>query len=354
MKFLLVGDGHADIHEPALARALRLHGSEVKEFFWSSYFSSMNSILHSIYRFQNKFVFGPQIYKIQKDLIKLAITFKPQVLFIYRGTHIWPETIKLIKELGAVVVCYNNDDPFSEHQKPMIWRHFIKSLRFCDLALAYRKHNIIDFINAGAPKSELFRSWYIPESNQRLKLADAEKVTWSSDILFAGHFENDGRIDLVEALAKEAWKFHLFGPEWNIPAANSSVLKNRIPIRAIRGIDYNKAIAGTKIAVAILSKLNRDTYTRRCFEIPAIGTMMLCEYSDDMANLFQADKEVVFFKNITELVQKARYYLSHDEERRKIAEAGYRRVVADGHDINSRAIQLIQLIKNNCSQLSGY
>jgi len=346
MRVLIVGDGHAAIHEPALANALRQAGAEVKTFFWHPYFVSEKPLQKIVFRIENKFIVGPQLNKIQSNLIEAVVKFQPEVLLVYRGTHIFPDTLERIKQLGVRIVSYNNDDPFSGRQAQWMWRHFIRGLKLSDLALAYREHNIRDFLGAGAPRCELFRSWYIPEKNRKLQLTPEEHQIWDSDIVFAGHFENDGRLSLVEALAKEPWKFNLFGPEWNTPAAQSAVLKNRIPIKVVVGEDYNKAISGSKIAVCIFSKLNRDTYTRRCFEIPASGTMMLCEHSNDMANLFEADKEVVFFKSIPELIEKAKYYLSHDEERESIAERGYQRVLKDGHDINSRAKQLMKLLAN--------
>lgn len=346
MTFLVVGDGQFEIYEKALANGLRKNGCRVEEFFWCSYLQNTNPFLRFLYKLQNKLIWGWRISKINKDLIRLSDSIKPDILFIYRGTHIWPKTIERIKNRGVFTVSYNNDDPFSERQNPFLWRHFIKGLKLCDLALAYRKHNISEFLNAGAPKCELFRSCFIPEQNKRLVLSSEEVSKWGSDIVFAGHYENDGRIKLIEALASGPWNFKLFGPEWNVPASKSHVLKNRVPIRPVRGTDYNRALSGAKIAVCILSKLNRDTYTRRCFEIPAVGTMLMCEYTEDLASLFKEDEEVVFFRSAEELIEKIKYYLAHDDKRRAIAEAGHFRVLKDGHDINSRAKQLIQLINS--------
>jgi spore maturation protein CgeB len=348
MRILLVGDGHAQIHEPALAMSLKNAGAQIETFFWNSYFSSKNRINRFLYKIENKLLYGPRIQKIQTDLIDAVIRYQPEVVFIYRGTHIFASTLRTIRQLGYKVVLFNNDDPFSKNQSRLLWRHFKRGIKFSNLALAYRKHNITDYLLAGAPESALFRSWYIPDKNRKVQLSPEDYKRWESDIIFIGHFEDDGRLDLIEALASGPWKFKLFGPEWDRTASKSKVLKNRVPILQLHGEDYNNAISSAKIAICLFSKLNRDTYTRRCFEIPASGTMMLSEYSDDMAGMFEADREVVFFRSGEELIQKAKYYLTHHNEREAIARRGYERVTKDGHDVNSRAKQLIQLINKFC------
>ena len=53
----------------------------------------------------------------------------------------------------------------------------------------------------------------------------------------------------------------------------------------------------------------------------------------------------VFFKSSDELIKKCRYYLDHSQERQAIAQAGYQRVVTDGHDVVSRANQFLNICR---------
>ncbi|MBZ0310797.1 MAG: glycosyltransferase, partial [Anaerolineae bacterium] len=89
--------------------------------------------------------------------------------------------------------------------------------------------------------------------------------------------------------------------------------------------------------------LNQDTYTRRNFEIPAMRTFLLSQYSDDLASLFKEGEEAEFFRSKEEMLDKIAYYLAHDEPRQRIAQRGYERV-RDGHDVQSRARQALQTI----------
>jgi spore maturation protein CgeB len=105
------------------------------------------------------------------------------------------------------------------------------------------------------------------------------------------------------------------------------------------------AISGAKIALCFLSKLNEDTYTTRNFQIPAMRTFMLSEYTPDLASLFEEGKEAEFFRSQDELLDKIRYYLQHDSEREEIAHNGHKRLLADGHDVVSRARQVVAVVE---------
>jgi spore maturation protein CgeB len=67
----------------------------------------------------------------------------------------------------------------------------------------------------------------------------------------------------------------------------------------------------------------------RIFDVTASGGFMLCEYVEGIEKLFEIGKEIACFDTYDELVDKIRYYLLHDSERRRIAEAGYRRTISD-------------------------
>jgi hypothetical protein len=273
----------------------------------------------------------------------MALHIRPDLIFIYRGTHITCKSLERIKKgLPTVVLAgYNNDDPFAPGHSRLLWRHFLKSVPVYDLMLAYRFHNIDDFKRIGANRVELLRSWYVPERNRPVELNPLELERYQCDLVFAGHFEADGRIALIERILREGFRFRLFGPEWGRATKSSQLLRQLGPVKSLNVEEYNKALCGGKIALCLLSKLNRDTYTRRCFEIPAAGVLMLAEYSTDLAQLFKEGVEAVYFRSEEEMVEQLRYFLGHEDERKAIALAGHRRVISAGHDVVSRMKKVI-------------
>ncbi len=59
----------------------------------------------------------------------------------------------------------------------------------------------------------------------------------------------------------------------------------------------------------------------RTFEMGLSGTLMLCQHSPFLERYYEPGKEFVAFDSIEDCAHKARYYMSHEAERRRIAEA---------------------------------
>lgn len=352
MKILVAGDWHSELHEEAVYHAFEALGHETYRFSWHEYFKLSSDfrvpfLVETFYKkFQNKFIIGPIIRAINSDFIKAVHECQPNLVFLYRGTHIKRDTLRIIKENfpTTILIGYNNDDPFAQGHPHWLWRHFLASVPEYEMVLAYRHHNIEDFKRAGAKQVYLLRSWFIPELNHPVILSDEDRRRFECDVVFIGHYEPGGRLEFLEEIIQNGFRLRLFGTEWNTAVRRSRILSNFYPVGAVRGNDYNKALSGAKVALCFLSKLNRDTYTRRCFEIPATKTLLLSEYSEDLATLYHEGVEADFFKTKEELIRKLKRYIENDQLRQTVAEAGYHRVIHDGHDVISRMQQVLEWV----------
>lgn len=351
MKILVAGDWHSELHEEAASHALEMLGHTVERFAWHGYFAatgrSVASRLVNLWcRAQNKYLWGGRVNQLNHDLIDLAKRVQPHAVFIYRGTHVFPHTLRALRAAvpGVVLVGYNNDDPFAPGHVAGLWRHFIAGLPELDMALAYRYANLEDFRRAGARRVELLRSWYIPERNHPVALSTEECERFGCDVVFVGHYEPDMRLACLEEVVKRGWHLRLFGHAegWGHALEASPLLRHLNPVNTVWGDDYNRALSGARIALCFLSKLNRDTYTRRCFEIPASGAFMLSEYSDDLTGMFSPGVEADYFDSPHELGEKLDRYLADEVLRTRVADAGRTRLGADRHDVASRMQQVIE------------
>lgn len=67
----------------------------------------------------------------------------------------------------------------------------------------------------------------------------------------------------------------------------------------------------------------------RTMMLPAFGVMQICDCRDNLGKVFKLGEEVIGFETMDECVDATRYYLAHEDERRRIAIAGWQRVLAD-------------------------
>ncbi len=350
MIILIAGDWHSELHETLVEKSLKSLGHEVISFKWHIYFQGWNRYFDIYQKFQNKYLFGPTVQKINRDLIDSVNSEQPCTLFIYRGTHIYPKTLVEIKKRNPniLIVGYNNDDPFSSGYPRWVWRHFLKSLTHYDIMFAYRHKNLKEFSESGVSNVHLLRSWFDPERTQPAVLSAHQHSDFECDVTFIGHYEDDGRLEILEEVVKRGWKLKLYGPgyEWDDVISESDYLRQLAPINLVWGNEYNTAICNAKIALCFLSKLNNDTYTRRCFEIPACGTVLMSERTSDLTSLYADGDEAVFFDTKSEFGRKIDYLLANQSEIDRIGKNGLRRVWQDGHDIKSRMRSVLATIEN--------
>jgi len=189
--------------------------------------------------------------------------------------------------------------------------------------------------------TSLLRSSYIKERN--FKIENTKDSPFKCDVIFVGHYEADGRDVAIKRLLEKGIHLQLHGTGWEASPEYEYIEGKLGTIKPIYGTDYNLALNSAKIALVFLSKINNDTYTRRCFEIPATGTLMLAEYTTDLAeHLFLENEEALYFKDNRELLAKINTYLANDVLREKIAKAGYKKLHTAGHEVRDRAKTVLE------------
>lgn len=65
----------------------------------------------------------------------------------------------------------------------------------------------------------------------------------------------------------------------------------------------------------------------REFEAPVCGALYFTNYSDELTEHYEPDREVIIYRNEHELLDKVKYYLGHPQEAEKVRRAGYKRAL---------------------------
>jgi spore maturation protein CgeB len=87
--------------------------------------------------------------------------------------------------------------------------------------------------------------------------------------------------------------------------------------------EVNELFNASKININIHHAQSRKGLSPRTFEILGAGGFEIVERQEIGLVFFEGDKHLVFYDSIDEFRDKCNYYLKHDNERTKIAEAGY-------------------------------
>ena len=72
---------------------------------------------------------------------------------------------------------------------------------------------------------------------------------------------------------------------------------------------------------------------------------MLAERTEEHLNLFGEGREAEFFDSDKELIDKVQYYLTHRNERIRIAAAGRERCIKSGYSNHDRLKAMLNLVE---------
>src|SRR3990167_3405801 len=114
---------------------------------------------------------------------------------------------------------------------------------------------------------------------------------------------------------------------------------------------YGKRLFEEAAEIFSLSKivLNisiKQDINMRVFEALSTGSFLLTDEIPTLHHLFQDGVHLVTYKTLDEAAEKARYYLEHDEERERIAEAGYQEFIKK-HTYEHRLKSVLEIVNKS-------
>jgi spore maturation protein CgeB len=88
----------------------------------------------------------------------------------------------------------------------------------------------------------------------------------------------------------------------------------------------------------------KGAVNQRVFDVPATGSFLLTDHRAQMENLFEPEKEVIFFNEPGEIPDLVRYYLDHPQARNKVVQAAGKRILAE-HTYEHRLTTLMETMR---------
>lgn len=274
---------------------------------------------------------------LDRAFVERARRFTPDIVLIAKGGRLSPAALREIgRGTGAILINWATDDPFNPANSSA---NLIASIPLYDLYVSARQAAIPDLKRHGARDIAYVRFGYKPEFHYPESAANSDEAgRFACDVAFIGGADAD-RVPYFEHLVREipGIRLNLYGGYWNRHAELRRYWRGEAA-----GRDYRLALGGAAIAVNLVRRSNRDDHVMRTFEAPACGAFMLAERTAAHAELFDENSEAVFFGSPEELAAKVREYLPRIADRRRIAQAGRRRIVSGGHSYRDRLMEILE------------
>lgn len=279
--------------------------------------------------------------KLNKEIRKQLLTRKYDVIWIDKGVFIEAKILRFMKQVqkNCLIIGYSPDNMAERHNQSQV---FLKSFPYYDYYITTKSYTVETLRQMGCKNILFVNNAYEAMFHHPYQLSEDERERLGGNVGFIGAWEEE-RCRSILYLAQHDIPVRVWG------GGRWLAYKDKYPTLTIeeQGLfseDYNKALSAFDISLCFLRKMNQDLQTTRTMEIPACGSLLMAERTKEHEKLFKDGEEAVFFSTDEELLKLCRYYLSHGDERKKIAQAGRKRCLTSGYsnyETIKRAIEQI-------------
>ena len=265
------------------------------------------------------------------------------LVWIEKGNTVHARTLRYMKRTSPHIriISYTEDDMYAGHNRSL---YYSWGLKYYDVVFTTKSYNKDpqELPSLGARKVLFVDKAYDKHVHRPLDVTEPDIAKVGGDVGFIGSYEKERAASMLY-LAEHGIRVRVFGGGgWDKMADAHPDLM--IEGRPLYGDDYAKGMCATRINLCFLRKMNRDLQTDRTMEIPACGAFMLAERTDEHLRLFEEGKEAAYFENDEELLDKARYFLDHEDERVAIARASRQRCLGSGYSHHDRLEKMLEII----------
>ncbi len=280
--------------------------------------------LQQLSQFKSKSL-AERLYKRRVDemLAAQAAEYEPDLVLVTFARALDADSIRAVRPAvpNAVFLGFD-DDPW-----PRLQRNRIETAGALDIVAATNDGPWLhDYRDGGVPLCAFLPNACDPGVEYRYDVSEE----WNSDVLWIGKLRHGAdasdtfREELVHELARR----------------DKAVLYGCAGRPAIGGMRFLYAASGARIGVNVnaYEPSIRFAHSDRLTRFLACGTMVLCRRFAGADLLFRDGKHVRYFDEIDEFFDLADWHLAHEQQRKKIADAGMARVHAEF----------------NCRRIAGY
>lgn len=256
------------------------------------------------------------------------------LVLVLKGQFLRPSTIAALRErTGAPIVNFYPDDPWWKHVSTTpTYGH--RMFAEYDVCFTYGLHHAHRYREAGARQVELLHF----ARDAGLHSPPVDRPEPDFDIVFVGNLDPT-RVRWLEAVADR--RIAIMGSRTYREMPRRSPLR-RGSVEVLPGVPSRglaAAFARGRISLNVMRDQAVDAHNMRSFESLASGAFTLSQRTPQLEEMFRSNQEVVFFSTPDELRERVDEWLARpDADRRRVAEAGFRRVEHDTYERRAETI----------------
>lgn len=270
----------------------------------------------------------PENRKENSQIIEKINSTYYDIVWIDKGVTIFPETLQYIKKKSpkTLLISYSPDNMALRHNQS---QQYLECIPLYDHIITNKSYILEDMRKLGAKDIRFVNNSYESTFHYPRTLTSEDYKEIGGDIGFVGAWEKE-RCESILYLAQHGLNVRVWGGgKW---LKYKGMYPNlTIENKGLYSENYSKSFQAFKISLCFLRKMNFDLQTTRTVEIPACGGFMMAERTSEHQAMFEEGKEAAFFSTNEELLEKCKYYLFHEEERKQIATAGLKRCQTSGY-----------------------
>ncbi len=281
------------------------------------------------------------IRPLQEEEFNIAIRnkielFSPDVVFVYKGAFVRPETLEFARSKGCRLALFYPDVSMTFHGK-----NIPACIPLYELIFTTKTFGVKDLEERfGVTNAYFIPHGFDPEIHRKMEVSATDLQRFGCDVSFIGTWspKKEMWLSVLKQKLPDA-DLRIWGEQWF--KAGTDILKSSIQYTGVVGDLYATAIQCSKVNLGILSEKvagasSGDLITSRTFHIPGSSGFMLHERNKESVLYFKEGTEAGFFGDAEEMAKQVQYYLEHEQERLALKEAGYQRALKE-HSLDERA-----------------
>lgn len=295
MRILLLGSDKHYAIENFYVKYLRLSGVEVHQYaaqskFYNYYYHSiLNKILY-------KMGLSKILAEINSEILEQADSFKPDVVWVFKGMEIFPKTLIELKKKGILLANYNPDNPFLFSGKGSGNKNITQSIGLYDIHFTYSRS-----IQAQLQKTTQTKVFMLPfgyEIDEQLLL----RVQKQEEVLKTCFLGNPDvyRADFLMKLAQNGIETDVYGHDWNKYISHPNI---RI-FPPVYGDEFWYTLYKYRVQLNLMRPHNEASHNMRTFEVPGVGGILLAPRTPEHEEFFVEDTEIFLYNDPEECMAK--------------------------------------------------